>query len=433
MSYTYGNYNGKLLKATYGNGDYYENVYDELERIIGIKHNGSLDYEWKYDPLGSVYQHIDNENNVIYNYEYDSIGRLVRQFSKDKNTKKGLLNFQTVYDGLNRVKSQRYTYGDEIASTSYIYQEDNLIDKMTYSTNMQVDLEYDELMRKTDKKLGHPYITQYLSEKYIYWLGEGGPDARSTTLKRIEYENLNSDGTKSKSIISYEYDDIGNITKISEDGVEKVRYYYDELNHLIREDNKYLAIPGHPNFSNGKTIRYVYDAGGNIDYINEYAYTTSTPGTVIDRIEYSYNHPVNKNVLTNYNGQSISVDNIGNPTTYLGYTMTWEKGRRLSTISGNGLDVSYKYDVNGIRTEKRVNGVTTKYYTDGSNIINERRGLNSIWYFYDENGSPIGMKYNSDDYYFQKNAQGDIIRIYDSDANLVGQYVYYTWGKESII
>src|SRR5690554_2600043 len=39
------------------------------------------------------------------------------------------------------------------------------------------------------------------------------------------------------------------------------------------------------------------------------------------------------------------------------------------------------------------------------------------------------MKYNSDDYYFQKNAQGDIIRIYDSDANLVGQYVYDTWGK----
>ncbi len=113
--------------------------------------------------------------------------------------------------------------------------------------------------------------------------------------------------------------------------------------------------------------------------------------------------------------------------------MTWEKGRRLSTISGNGLDVSYKYDVNGIRTEKRVNGVTTKYYTHGSNIINERKGSNSIWYFYDENGSPIGMKYNLDDYYFQKNAQGDIIRIYDSDANLVGQYVYYTWGKESII
>ena len=33
-------------------------------------------------------------------------------------------------------------------------------------------------------------------------------------------------------------------------------------------------------------------------------------------------------------------------------------GRQLKSISGNGKEISYKYNDSGIRTEKTVNGVT---------------------------------------------------------------------------
>ncbi|WP_294357668.1 hypothetical protein [uncultured Clostridium sp.] len=33
-------------------------------------------------------------------------------------------------------------------------------------------------------------------------------------------------------------------------------------------------------------------------------------------------------------------------------------GRQLKAISGNGKEISYKYNDSGIRTEKTVNGVT---------------------------------------------------------------------------
>ena len=46
----------------------------------------------------------------------------------------------------------------------------------------------------------------------------------------------------------------GNIEKVYEKGELGIRYQYDNLNRLIREDNKAL----------GKTYVFVYDNNGNI-------------------------------------------------------------------------------------------------------------------------------------------------------------------------
>ncbi|MEI3219766.1 MAG: hypothetical protein V8S08_09360 [Lachnoclostridium sp.] len=69
--------------------------------------------------------------------------------------------------------------------------------------------------------------------------------------------------------LKYTYDELGNITKIHENGSLKATYTYDGLSRLIREDNKWL----------NKTICYSYDAGGNITAKKEYTYTTGTLGT----------------------------------------------------------------------------------------------------------------------------------------------------------
>ena len=42
---------------------------------------------------------------------------------------------------------------------------------------------------------------------------------------------------------SYEYDNVGNITKITS-GTKVITYQYDELNQLIRENNGVLKIYG---------------------------------------------------------------------------------------------------------------------------------------------------------------------------------------------
>ncbi|GAA0776086.1 hypothetical protein GCM10008908_28850 [Clostridium subterminale] len=51
---------------------------------------------------------------------------------------------------------------------------------------------------------------------------------------------------------------------------------------------------------------------------------------------------------------AYTYDAIGNPLNYDGYTFKWEGGRTLSSITGNDKNISYKYNSDGIRTEKTV-------------------------------------------------------------------------------
>jgi RHS repeat-associated protein len=116
--------------------------------------------------------------------------------------------------------------------------------------------------------------------------------------------------------------------------------------------------------------------------------------------------------------------------TYLyGYSYTWQAGRELAGISGNGLTATYKYDADGIRTEKTVNGVTTGYTLEGADVVFETNGTDSIWYTYDGSGSLVSMELNGAKYYYVFNLQGDVVGLTDGTGAKVVSYVYDSWGK----
>ena len=64
---------------------------------------------------------------------------------------------------------------------------------------------------------------------------------------------------------------------------------------------------------------------------------------------------------------------FGNPTMYKGNTFTWEQGRKLVSGTLNNQDFAYAYDGNGMRYEKVVNGTTTSYYYNGSQLLMESK------------------------------------------------------------
>ena len=68
----------------------------------------------------------------------------------------------------------------------------------------------------------------------------------------------------------------------------------------------------------------------------------------------------------------------GNPTSYLGHTLTWEKGRQLKSYDSN----TYTYNANGIRTSKTVGDVKHEYTLDGTKILRETWGSNTLNYRY---------------------------------------------------
>ena len=116
---------------------------------------------------------------------------------------------------------------------------------------------------------------------------------------------------------------------------------------------------------------------------------------------------------------------MGNPLTYRGNTLTWNFGRRLASF-GN---ISYTYNEDGIRTKKIIGNKTTEFYLDGSNIIRQSDGTDTLYFFYDRDDNLTGFEHNGDVYFYVKNMQGDIVAISDDSGNVVAEYTYDPWGK----
>ena len=155
---------------------------------------------------------------------------------------------------------------------------------------------------------------------------------------------------------------------------------------------------------------------------------------MVNTISYEYGDNNWKDKLTAYNGQPITYDDIGNPLTYNGYTLTWSNGRELTTLSGNGVTASYTYDADGLRAAKTVNGVNTTYqYLDGQ-LQYEKKGDTEVHYLYDANGVLKGLRTveaggTVKNYYVVTNTRGDVTQIYNEAGDLQAAYTYDSWGK----
>ena len=165
-----------------------------------------------------------------------------------------------------------------------------------------------------------------------------------------------------------------------------------------------------------------------------------TPSTLYSTNTYGYNDADWGDLLTSFNGHTITYDAIGNPLNYYNgssFSFTWKNGRQLATAAKGTYVLSYDYNDEGIRTKKVVNGVEHTYHLSGSQIVAEEWGSDLCVYLYDADGSPIGMQYRTTsmaegDFYtfwFEKNLQGDIVAVYNESGTKVYTYQYDAWGN----
>ena len=89
---------------------------------------------------------------------------------------------------------------------------------------------------------------------------------------------------------------------------------------------------------------------------------------------------------------------------------------------------------------KESDGIQTRFLLDGTNIVAQEvtsgTSLDYIYFFYDASGNPIGMNYLGHDYFYKKNAKGDIIEIWGTEDGSENHsfrklvvYNYDAWGK----
>ena len=205
----------------------------------------------------------------------------------------------------------------------------------------------------------------------------------------------------------YVYDQNGNITELKRNGETVESYTYDSLNQLKTVTR------------NGVTTEYTY-SNGNITSVKQNGVTVKS---------YTYGDRAWRDLLTEYNGQTITYDQIGNPLTYRGKNITWQNGRRLAGITDENNTIAYAYDADGNRISKTVNGVTTDYIVIDGTLVGEITGENKLAFLYDESGTKYGFVYNGATYFYNLNLQGDVVGIYDSTGAEVVTYTYDEWGK----
>ncbi len=206
--------------------------------------------------------------------------------------------------------------------------------------------------------------------------------------------------------------------------------------------------------------RSAYDTAGNIRSITKdgtvtksFGYTNASWPDLLTSVT---SGSTTKDIL--YEGQTRTSDlpASGNPVTYYNgkdYTFTWTKGRQLASATVDGKQVSYTYDMSGVRSGKQVyttsNQRTTTYtYTTLSGKVMRQQwetrnsddtvyqAMQSLEFVYDDGNQPFAMIYKhgqtTELYYYVLNAQGDVIALLNSAGALVASYNYGAWGNYSV-
>ena len=393
--------NHQLTRSDYGNGDSVSYGYDSLGRTTSVRYEDGAQVDYIYDNNGNLGLLTDSASGRRTQYFYDFQDRLMRW----EQSGSGYENRVTWgYDDNNNLSSQKQTLNGTTYTTSYTYDKDNRLTKTTEGT-VSAGYTYDALGRMTAMDAQN-------SGKSVVKTAIGYNDPSSTTATG-QVRTWKSGATT----YTYAYDARGNITSVS-DGQSTTTYAYDSFDQLVRENNQ----------AAGKTWTYAYDSGGNIQSKTEYAYTTGALGAAVRTVAYGYGDAGWSDLLTSIGGQSLTADEIGNLLSDGTWTYTWQHGRQLAGMSKSGQTIAYGYDSDGKRISKIVDGTAYNYHYLGDQLVELTWGENKMHFTYDSTG-PLSVNYNGTEYFYVKNAQGDVTGMVNASGTRVVTYTYDAWGN----
>ena len=89
---------------------------------------------------------------------------------------------------------------------------------------------------------------------------------------------------------------------------------------------------------------------------------------------------------------------------------------------------TYAYDSDGKRITKAVNGTAYNYHYLGDQLVELTWGSNKLHFTYDSTG-PLSVNCNGTEYFYVKNAQGDVTGLVSTSGARVVTYTYDAWGN----
>ena len=460
--------------------DFYENItsylYDEKNRVIQIVNAENNIREYKYDERDNITCIKDYDGNIM-GVSYDTHNHIVSIVDKSGNETKSKYNLKELieekiypngakesyeYDDLNRLSKKINALSGEV---TYLYDKNGNCVNMDISGH-QFKYEYDSLNRIIS-------VVDADGAKSEYQYDESGmisqiKDAMDNLLT-VQHDLMGRiiKWTYGNENRTYEYNKVGQVTKMADQLGRKVEYYYKNglLYHIVYPNggNKWYEYDNNYNIKScinqsGLTVNYIYDKlnrllgwENNLDEKETFLYdqvgnvlckTDAQDNTVNFRYtpigKLSYVQDARKNEF------QYEYDNMGNIST-IQKVVSGQKqttrfirnviGKPIKIIDAMGLHETYEYNNVGSLIKKvDKDGYNTQYcYTKGGNVENI--------YYYD--GREVHYKYNSlkklievNDWLGTTKIDRDkgrrILAIHDHKNRTV-EYEYNKWGFQSAI
>ncbi len=333
-------------------------IYDANDNLLSVTDPNNNPVERHvFDLRNRLKQRTDAKNRSSF-FDYDGVGNLIRMTDR-----KGQIT-EYAYDALNRLTRLQDHDG---RVTTYAYDLAGNLARVSDSLSGDILMSYDLLNRMTE------VVTPQGTVSYTY-------DAIGRRLSRT----LSGGDTT-----TYSYDKIGRLTSVSMRG-RTASYTYDVGGRLTER-----VLP------NGIKVSYQYDDSDRMTSIG-YQKTDDTP---IETITYTYDAagrrisrsdgqvpprdtPVvatydeaNRLTTITFGGEAfvLSYDDNGNLVSKVGATSgattyTWNARDQLVALSAPWGSATFKYDANGRRIERAVNGEVSGFIYDGMQAIAEVKG-----------------------------------------------------------
>ena len=431
----------KTYKYKLAEGDYDTKAY-AIE--VYLNNEVTASYKLEYNSEGSLIKTIDytqNSNNpIIYNYDYSNGNTYL---TRNDGFEKTIIR-QSNYDNQNSIN-------EGSVETNYNYKD---ITDNNNSRNSIAESEDDNSVRSSVIELPEKgkYERTYDKDERIdieqIYKGTSSIAPVLGTTKTINSKNLITKSISSTynyltttKTYSYSLDSIGNLYRIKKNNTIIQDYSYDEYSRIEEENNYEL----------NKCKQYQYDIYGNIIKITTYNLNNNGNKMISSKEEknVSTSNTTWKGQISNYDGQAISYDASGNPTSYLdGTTLEWTQGRLLKkAIFNSNVEVEYKHDENGNITVRDYKVGNSHYKTylewEGNKVLREKTVINNnpnkdVWYIYDEKNDIVGYDYKTKDannniitqrVYYEKDINGSVIGLINENGLEIATYTYDSWGN----
>lgn len=421
-SYSYGSIVKTTLNGVYTVTSKYTKDGNLLSVIQGDTANGYSSYiTYNDDNLVTAIETIKTgddsySESVYYSYdENDNLTSTSKIFEENNTRVEDLQKIIQYKENGTLSKLDVSVNNDIVQSTVFSYNTDNLLSREVINDKHQINYEYDALNRISHHEVRIDENAS-LCHAFSYLQQDGN------TLDLIAEDNViiksSNNGYLTESH-KYNYDVNGRVAEIIIDD-KKITYEYDAVGRLVSECNELLEVMN----------IYVYDQLGNI--LSKTTYDLKN-GSLKNRDEMVYSCD-SKHLLVAINDEQVTYDAYGRMTSYKGNTFVWNReGTLKSCTSENELASEYAYNDKGIRYKKVLNnGETVRFVLDGDRILKEDHNSYSINYLYSVN-KLIGFIYNEEVFIYERNIFGDIVRIYNSAAEIVGEYQYDAFGNVTIV